>query len=196
MKFAVDDPSPLMGEARRGCEFAVWSLCGVSPSPNQRYRSNFVHSHLGRGGFWSALSGFGFTNSILNNLQYTLEIIPNIRIPKAQYAKSLISKELITNFVVRIIQVLATICFYNNFVFKTNEIKNISAYRFLAAKFNTKIFSAQVFPKKVLFVGHTLSEFASNVGHRHNFHYGVLELRGKRSISLHSISQRRGSYES
>jgi hypothetical protein len=167
MSFAAKGSSPLMGEARRAWYFAVCSLCGMSLSPSL--------SHLGREGIWSELWGFGVTDGFLNNLQHTLKVVSNVRIPKSQHTKPLTGKKRITNFIIRVIQVLATVCFNNNFVFKTNKIKNVSSYRLLATVFNTKIFTTQVMPKRAFFWTHGFSEFASNICHRHSFYYGIVE---------------------
>jgi hypothetical protein len=168
VRFAENGSSPIKGEARRGRGFAVWLVCGGSPSPNP--------SLDGRGSLWSVLWGVAISNSFLNFGQDTLEIIPNLRVPKTQDVKALIRKKLISNFIVRIIQMLTAVSFHNQFVFKANKIENISANRFLTTKLYAKMFAAQSIPQNAFFWSHRPSKFASYIRHRHTFYY---ELHGR-----------------
>lgn len=167
MKFVGHGSSPWMGEVRRGRQFAVWLLCGESPSPSP--------SRRGRGSSWSVLWGFIFINRVFDNCEDSLEIIANFRVPKAQDAKTLTCKKLVTNFVGRTIQMLTAISFNNNFIFKAYEVKHVSTHRLLPTKLSTKMFTAQQFPKNAFFWSHIPSQFSGYVFHRHNFHYELAE---------------------
>jgi hypothetical protein len=163
VKFVVNGSSPL-GEVRRGCSVSCVT-CSASPSPSL--------SHLGRRGFWSEQSGLTFSDSVLNFSKNALEISSYLRIPEAQYTKALTCKKLVSNFIVRIVEVLASVCFHNNFVFKANKIQNVSTNRLLTTKFYAKLLTAQMFPKNTLFWSHVASQLAGDIRQSHSFHYEV-----------------------
>jgi hypothetical protein len=165
VKFGMYDSSPLVGEVRRGGSVSC-VMCSASPSPSL--------SHLGRGGLWSKQLQLVFGDRFFDYGQDTLQIVSYFRIPEAQNAKALACKKRISNFVVRVVQVLASICFNNNFIFKANKIKNISTYRLLTTKLCSKVFAAQLFPENSLFWGHIPSKFSSDICQSHQFHYEVV----------------------
>jgi hypothetical protein len=112
-------------------------------------------------------------DGVLDCGENSVQVISNLRIPEAQNTKALACKKRISNFVVRIVEVLTSVCLYNNFVFKANKVQNISINWFLVTKFHAKLLTAQMLPQNTFFWSHVAPQFAGDIRQSHSFHYEV-----------------------
>jgi hypothetical protein len=70
-------------------------------------------------------------------LQYALDVVEDFVVPEPQHLIPLGSKPLFASSILRAVQMLTAIQFYDQPVFKVDKIHNISANGLLAAKLET-----------------------------------------------------------
>lgn len=150
-------PFPTLQRDGWGEGVARWVPSHPNPLPQGERGLGGLASWL----FESSVRGPRST-SVINGFQHTLEVFPNLGVPKTKHQPALLGEKLVSSLILLAAKMLAAIQFHPHPPLVANIVGNSFFQIFLAAKLKARLAISQPTPKRLFFRRLVTPEFSGN----------------------------------